>query len=195
MDILTEKKKLRQEVLLKRSQLAPAERERMSREAAGKLLDFSPLVRQKAIFLFSSYGDEIDTRPLIQQAMQRGQEVWLPLTVADEKRIVPYVYEKDSMLRQGVYGIWEPDPTRSKKADVSRLGAVILPGVAFDANGGRLGYGGGYYDRFLAQLTHKPLLIGYGFSMQMVEHVPTEQHDQKLDFLVIESGVIGPFHS
>ncbi len=92
------------------------------------------------------------------------------------------------MLKQGVYGIMEPDPEKAEEADVSLLEAVVVPGVAFDRHGGRMGYGGGFYDRFLAGLDRLPFLVGVGFSMQVVEHVPLEPHDIRLDGIVTEKG-------
>lgn len=94
------------------------------------------------------------------------------------------------MLKQGVYGIWEPDPDQAEKADLSRLEAILVPGVAFDSRGGRMGYGGGYYDRFLATLEKLPFLAGVGFGMQVVEEVPLEPHDILLDALVCEKGFL-----
>ncbi|MCK9906995.1 5-formyltetrahydrofolate cyclo-ligase, partial [Frankia sp. Cpl3] len=93
------------------------------------------------------------------------------------------VYTGEENLRQGVWGIFEPDPDVSQRAEREKLEAIVVPGVAFARDGGRLGYGGGYYDRFLATLERKPLLIGFAFSCQVIDQVPLEKHDYPLDYL------------
>ncbi len=193
MEIAREKQALRKRLLAKRSALGAAERERCSAQAARHLMSFAPLTQCRAILAYYPFRDEIDPRPFLAEALRRDQQVWLPLTDPAKRRLIPYRYEGEHMLRTGAYGIREPDPAIAARADLSLLDAVLLPGVAFDTSGGRLGYGGGYYDRFLPALTNRPLLIGLGFSLQVIERVPREAHDWPLDYLATEDGVIGPF--
>jgi len=186
-----EKKRLRKSILAKRSTLTSAEKREKAEQAAHFLLGIPQLAEKKRILAFYPYGDEIDTRPFIELAMQRGQEIWLPLTLIEERKLIPYIYQGEADLRQGAYGIYEPDPQKCVQADVSQLDAVVMPGIAFDHKGGRLGYGGGYYDRFLPTLRRKPLLVGLCFALQVVREVPREPHDQMLDYLVTEDGMYG----
>jgi len=189
------KRQLRQEMTAVRRALTEAERERRSRVAARFLLGLEPLSLCRTIMLFYPFRDEIDTRPFIAGAQRRGQTVLLPLTLPAEKQLIPYVYEDEASLRQGAYGISEPNPDVARKAAAEEVDAVILPGLAFDRQGGRLGYGGGYYDRFLSQLPHRPLLIGFAFDCQVTGQVPVEAHDIRTDYLVTDGGVYGPFVS
>ncbi|KZE48437.1 5-formyltetrahydrofolate cyclo-ligase [Brevibacillus parabrevis] len=188
MDQKTNKKQLRSHILERRKAIPASEREQYSAHICRHLLENERIASAKTIFAFHPFGDEVDILPFIREAMNRGQEVWLPLALVEQRRLIPYRFTGEHMLRQGVYGIMEPDPEKAEAADVSLLEAVVVPGVAFDTHGGRMGYGGGFYDRFLAGLDTLPFLVGVGFSMQVVEHVPVEPHDIRLDGIVTEKG-------
>ncbi|MFD2369633.1 5-formyltetrahydrofolate cyclo-ligase [Brevibacillus sp. GCM10020057] len=190
MEQKEEKQQLRKRIIEERQQMPAAMRASYSAQACRHLAASERLAQARAIMAFHPFGAELDILPFVQEAMARGQEIWLPLTISSGRRIVPYRYEGPHMLKQGVYGIWEPDPALSVAADLDRLDAVLVPGVAFDRQGGRMGYGGGYYDRFLAGLVRRPLLVGVAFAMQVVDAVPREPHDILLDGLVTESGFI-----
>ncbi len=195
MNIKEQKKQLRQVILKQRADLSRPERDEQSARVVSILSGLEQVAACKTILAFYPFRDEVDIRPFLAAARERGQEVWLPLTDPAERKIIPYHFSSEAVLRQGFYGITEPDPALARAADVSRLEAVIVPGVAFDRAGGRLGYGGGYYDRFLSRLPQRPLLIGAAFSCQLVEDLPTEPHDHRLDLLVTERGILGPFVS
>lgn len=192
MDQKEVKKQLRSRMLEARKALAEDRRFEYSKRACHHLAGSERLAGAKAIMAFHPFGAELDILPFVEEARVRGQEVWMPLTIPSERRLIPYRYSGPQMLKQGTYGIWEPDPQIAEKADLTKLDAVLVPGVAFDRAGGRMGYGGGYYDRFLASLDRKPFLLGVAYSMQVVEHVPVEPHDILLDAIVTEDGL---FHS
>ncbi|MGG1662810.1 5-formyltetrahydrofolate cyclo-ligase [Brevibacillus sp. NRS-1366] len=192
MNQKADKKQLRTHIMEARKAMTEEERKIRSERACSHLLANERLAGAKAIMAFHPFGEELDILPFVEEARIRGQEIWLPLTISQERRLVPYLYTGRQMLKQGVYGIWEPDPTKAERSDLSKLDTVLVPGVAFDRHGGRMGYGGGYYDRFLAALGQHPFLLGVGFSMQVVDHVPLEPHDIPLDALVTEEGF---FHS
>lgn len=88
----------------------------------------------------------------------------------------------------GPHGLYEPDPSRCKLAATSEISLVLVPGLGFAADGTRLGRGGGYYDRWLAHLQSSTQTIGVAFSIQICPSLPTLKHDQKVDFLLTESG-------
>ncbi|MDH4619686.1 5-formyltetrahydrofolate cyclo-ligase [Brevibacillus sp. AY1] len=189
-----DKKELRRHLLQKRKLLSPELREAFSQRACEWMLDCEELKKAKVIMAFHPFGEELDILPFVEEVRKRGGEIWLPLTISAERRLVPYRYDGPHMLKQGVYGIWEPDPAKAVVMDCSRLDAILVPGVAFDLRGGRMGYGAGYYDRFLDGLSHshRPFLLGVGFSLQVVDEVPLEPHDILLDGIVTEEGC---FHS
>lgn len=190
MEAKAEKQQLRKRIIEERQQLPAARRKAYSHEACRHLAAIGKLAQARAIMAFHPFGAELDILPFVEEAMARGQEIWLPRAISSGRRLVPYRYEGPHMLKRGAYGIWEPDPAIAAAADLHQLDAVLVPGVAFDRQGGRMGYGGGYYDRFLAGLARRPLLVGVAFSMQVVDAVPREPHDILLDGLVTESGFI-----
>lgn len=193
MEMKARKQELRKQVLSRRAALSESERRERSARAARHLAQLESLQACRAIMVFYPFRDEIDTRPLLESLLKRGKEVWLPYTDFAQKRIIPYVYTGENCLKLGTYGIQEPDIAQCKPADVTKLDAVILPGSVFDRKGGRMGYGAGYYDRFLASLPKLPLLIGLAFDVQIVEEVPTEPHDVFVPFIATESGVTATF--
>ena len=188
MDSKTAKQQLRSRIIAERKALPDERRSEYSRLACRHLALNEQLAQARAIMAFHPFDAELDILPFIEASRGRGQEIWLPLTRPADRRLIPYRYEGPQMLKQGVYGIWEPNPELAQEADLNKLDAVLVPGVAFDERGGRLGYGGGYYDRFLAGLSFRPLLVGIAFSMQIVDAVPREPHDKCLDGLVTERG-------
>jgi 5-formyltetrahydrofolate cyclo-ligase len=189
MEPITSKQQFRQQMLAERASLPQESRIRFSQAAVRRLLEFAPLTACRSVLAYHPFRDELDIRPFLEAARSRGQDVWLPFSLPSERRLVPYRYTGPEVLRKGAYGIMEPDPSIAEPVDNSALEAVIVPGVAFDRRGGRLGYGAGYYDRFLSSLPHKPLLIGCCFSRQLVEQVPVEPHDFPMDFVATEDGI------
>ena len=128
---------------------------------------------------------------LIRQCLARGKRVAVPLVNALENAMVPLLIkdpEKD--LAPGYYGIPEPDPRKSLRVDAREIDAAVIPGSVFDVRGGRLGYGGGYYDRFLVYDAPRAKRVGLAFEMQLVERVPVQPHDQPLDILVTEERIV-----
>ncbi|MDH3454535.1 MAG: 5-formyltetrahydrofolate cyclo-ligase, partial [Desulfuromonadales bacterium] len=128
---------------------------------------------------------------LIHQCLAKNKEVNVPLTMTREKRLDPYLLTNpEQQLIPGYCGIPEPDPGKTLIFNASRIDVVILPGSVFDNKGGRLGYGGGYYDRFLSDQAPQALRIGIAYEMQLVESVPLLPHDQRLNYLVTEERII-----
>ncbi|WP_426983879.1 5-formyltetrahydrofolate cyclo-ligase [Brevibacillus borstelensis] len=189
MGLLDQKRELRREILAQRASVSPEERQARSEQMCRHLLSFDRLRRCRTVMAYYPFREELDIVPFLEKALERGQEIWLPLTLPAERRIVPYIYTGPDMLKRGTYGILEPDPGLAAEGKAEDLDAVLVPGVAFDRRGGRMGYGAGYYDRFLSSLPHRPLLIGCSFDLQVQKAVPMEPHDISLDFLATESGI------
>jgi 5-formyltetrahydrofolate cyclo-ligase len=141
--------------------------------------------------LFVSRADEVDTSILLRRALEDGKEALLPRITAAGNLEFASLGDPDR-LHVGRFGIPEPPPNRpAVRLDDDVL--ILLPGLAFDRNGGRLGRGGGYYDRALAidrRAALEPMLIGVGFSFQLVERVPMDALDVRLDGVVSDLGLI-----
>ncbi len=140
-------------------------------------------------FVGKSQTCEVQTLPHIQGLIKRGFEVWLPKTIVAEKALRwGNVHNSTSDLVMGAFSVWEPtDATISRRAiDFSTVQIAMIPGVAFDEKGHRLGYGQGYYDRFIQFSCISCPIIGLAFEFQVFPILPTEVHDAKVDVIVTE---------
>jgi len=135
------------------------------------------------VALFSPIRMETDLFSQAGILREKGFRVVLPRVSGDT--LVFSEAEDAGNLRAGVFGIMEPLP-EAATIPLEGLRAVCVPGLAFDRSGGRLGYGKGYYDHFLASSPcgKRPVLIGVGYDFQVLDHIPQEPHDRKMDYIV-----------
>ncbi|MDH5299135.1 MAG: 5-formyltetrahydrofolate cyclo-ligase, partial [Desulfobulbaceae bacterium] len=185
------RQQLRRTILAARDAMPLADRCLRSTAVADRLWQLFAFANARTPFIYVHFRSEVETLPLIRQCLARGKQVAVPLTLVAEKRLDPYlITDPDRDLRPGYCGIPEPDHGRLKRLAPAVIDVVLLPGSVFDTRGGRLGYGGGYYDRFLATLAPKALRIGIAYELQVVERVPLAPHDQRLHYLVTEDRLI-----
>lgn len=130
-------------------------------------------------------ADEIDPRPLLIRLVREGFAVGLPIVIGEKKPLAFHRWQPGDALRPGPFRVMQPED----RAPQLRPEMVLVPMLAFDREGYRLGYGGGYYDRTLAALAPMATL-GLAFAGQEVEAVPREAHDMPLDGIATESGVL-----
>lgn len=182
--ITESKQKLRKELLEKRNALSEKEREEKSDEITKLVLEIPQLKEAKTVAAYLTKGSEVRTRKLIERLLTKDIEVLVPVT-KDDERIEFYRFTSFEDLVSGRFGILEPKTMvePSKEPDV-----VIVPGVAFDLDLHRLGYGKGYYDRLFGKL--KTFKIGICYEMQVIDEIPKHEHDQRLDLTVTEKRVI-----
>jgi len=190
-DPSTEKQRLRRDARALLEQVTP-ERAHVVGISIAEALVQSVFWRDVSkIGLFASRADEVDTSVLLTRAIQAGKEVLLPRLTAAGGLEFASLGDPD-LLRIGRFGIPEPPPDRpAVQLDDHTL--VLVPGLAFDLDGGRLGRGGGYYDRAFAmdrRAALAPVLIGVGFSFQLVERVPMSALDVRLDGVVSDLGLV-----
>jgi len=184
------KKALRLQMRQRRRALPAAERERASARIRQSLTALPSFQNAQTMHSYVSWQDEVDTHVLIQEALRAGRRVVVPKVQPPGRMLAHYFIEDFSALIPGTFGILEPPAEEAKTAAVAKdaFDLVIVPGVAFDRQGHRLGYGAGYYDRFLSEI-HTPK-IALAFAAQMVEQVPAAMHDQSVDFVITEDEVI-----
>lgn len=186
-----DRQSLRKKILNARNSLDARERNRKSVAITENLWQLDKFCQAKTLFIYVNFRSEVETLPLINQCLKKSLRVAVPLTLADEGRLVPYIItDPQQDLVPGYYNIPEPDSKRLSVLNPQEIEAVILPGSVFDAQGGRLGYGGGYYDKFLANDAPQALRIGLAFELQVVPEAPLLPHDQRLDYLVTEKRTI-----
>jgi 5-formyltetrahydrofolate cyclo-ligase len=171
--------------------MAAETRRRKSLQVAENLWKLPEVSEAAMLFIYVNFRSEVETMGLIRQCLARGKKVAVPLTNVAESRLHPFLINDPRLdLRPGYCNIPEPMAEKLSAVEPGGIETIILPGSAFDEQGGRLGYGGGYYDRFL--LNDAPLArrIGIAFEQQIVEQLPMLPHDQYLHILVTEKRII-----
>jgi len=192
MMIRTEEQRriLRQKILAARDELPPEQRREKSAAIRAALLGLEPLRRPETLLVYVNFRSEVETMGLIEELLAANKRVVVPRTKVAGRRLELFLLRDPKLdLRPGYQGIPEPNPARCPTVAGGKIEAVIVPGSVFDRRGGRLGYGGGYYDRFLANAAPQALRIGIAFDLQVVERLPLLPHDQPLHWLITESTV------
>jgi 5-formyltetrahydrofolate cyclo-ligase len=191
--ILTEKKLLRQEVASHRKNENRESVERKSIEITRKVVNSEFFINSGTIMCYMDFNNEVMTKYIISHCFENGKRVILPLvdTINGERKIVPYeIMDLETDVAPGVFGILEPKKDSAKICDPEEIDLVIVPGVAFDINKNRLGYGAGFYDRFLKSVKPDCAKVGIAFEFQIFEAVPVEEHDIPLDFVITEERIL-----
>jgi 5-formyltetrahydrofolate cyclo-ligase len=175
---------LRQATSSARAGLGPADRAVASAAAEERLWRLPELRSARTIALYTPHGAEVDLTGLAARCRARGRRTALPRVTRDELVLVATTEAEE--LFPGFRGIAEPT---GPPIDPDEVDAIVVPGLAFDPHGGRLGRGGGHYDRLLARLPAAAVRIGVGFACQLVPNVPREAHDEALDLVVTDRAV------
>lgn len=187
-----EKKTIRRNILSKRGALGNEERLSLSRKAFSTLKSTEYYKNAKNIFIFISFGTEIDTHEFIKEGIIEGKNMLVPLTIHESRDMKPsLVKDFDTELEPGYFNILSPKEEFLRFVDPMEIDLVIVPGAAFDRRGYRVGYGGGFYDRFLSQKVRKDVpKIAIGFDLQIIEEVPIEEFDFPVDYIITEKEII-----
>ena len=176
---------LRRDAHAVRAALSPDDRAEAARIAAGHFFDKVAFSPQDVIAGYWRIRDELDCQPILVRLMDSGQKVVLPVVAGPDAPLDLRVWEADQPLYEAGFGTLAPSDLAPRAAP----DLVLMPLLGFDARGTRLGYGGGYYDRTLATLEKKPVLVGLAFAAQEVPEIPREAHDIPLDAIITEAGV------
>jgi 5-formyltetrahydrofolate cyclo-ligase len=184
------KRALREQVMRARDSMRPDSRAAASEAITATLSSRADFVAARVVLLTLPYGSEWDTRLLLSAALAQGKTVAAP-RVNSERRMLEIhaVRDVDREVAPGYLGIPEPRADCPGVA-LPSIDWVLVPGVAFDAAGRRLGYGGGYYDRLLPLLGPEVKRVAGAFELQIVEHVPAAPHDATVDSVVTEKGTL-----
>lgn len=183
------KKRIRADVLKKRNGIPPHTK-RLKDSAIGKrLFSLKEFKDAKSILFYASVRSEVDTLDMIRKAISMGKSVMLPKV--DIKSHSLKIYEVKGMdeIEMGYMGIPEPIVSKKSLRSPDSADIVIMPGIAFDPSGGRLGYGKGYYDRMLSG-RHGILKTALAYEEQIVRNIPTELYDIKVDSIITEKRTI-----
>ena len=182
------KQRLRKEILSQRAALDHSEHSRLSHAITARLSILPEFQRAQCVLAYLSFGSEFDTGELVGRLLSRGCALVLPRIDLARRNLSLYRVSDPAMdTVPGVWGIREPDPDRCSLADLAEIEAVLVPGVAFTPAGGRLGYGGGFYDALIRDWHKRVPLIAAAFELQVVRDLPLGPGDQPIDAVVTEA--------
>lgn len=174
------KQNIRQKMLGIRSAMSNAEWESSSKAAQERLVSIEPFIMAASVALYSPIMNEVDTAIILDACLKAGKKVFFPAVI--ENGIEFRQVLSPGQMVSGRFGIMEPPASGTERPE---LELMVIPGLAFDLNGHRLGFGKGYYDRYLADLSGElPLLAGICHDFQLLDSLPSESHDIKMDFIV-----------
>lgn len=174
-----------------RSHLSVERRNKQSEAIKMRLLDLDIYKESKTLHSFVSFNDEVDTKEIINYSLDNNKEVYIPRTYKGGL-IFHRIYDLES-LNPSKFGVLEPDEgfeedLRMEKDHTQRL--MIMPGLAFDKRGNRIGYGAGFYDSYLSKNKEGFITVAIAFEKQVVEYIKAEEHDVKVDMIITPNEII-----
>ncbi len=195
---LERKQALRARMSLERQAITSAEQRqhatRICQHLDAYMKEHAGLVAGRTVMTYMPFRSEADVLPFTEQLWADGVAVAMPRVEKTTKQLMVHLIRGCDELEIGAWGIMEPKLSTPLVDSVASIAAVLVPGLAFDTRGGRLGYGAGFYDRFFDQFVRQqlpmPLRIGVCYGAQLVEAVPMDTHDYPMDAVVTEAGVL-----
>ncbi len=185
------KSHIRKKVLETRKALVQSDIEEKSRRIFHRLLAMDVFRQAEYVMAYIDFRNEVSTLPIIHYCLNHDKKVILPITIKSTKQLLLSELKDPAVeLQPGAYGIPEPSPKFIRPFSPQNLNLILVPAVAFDPRGSRLGYGGGYYDRFLSGLAGQVPLLGLAFELQIIERIPSEPTDIPVDCIVTEDRII-----
>ena len=189
---MTDSSQLRKDILTARGRLTADVIRKKSSSIQSRILNLEEIINCNTIFVYVSFRSEVETLDLIQSFLNLGKIVTVPITRVMEKRLDAIrISDPATDLVPGYCDIPEPEEKLclKQKVDPADIDVILLPGSVFDERGGRFGYGGGYYDRFVSAIP-RALRVGLAFDLQIVEKAPLQDHDEILDLVITETRII-----
>ena len=183
-----DKEIIREALLKKRKQLSIDFVLEKSKIICQKVLDSMEYGQALRIFIYLNFGNEVITRPIIEDAWARKKEVFVPVTEEDGKMYFVQIYSFEHLEKRKI-GVWEPKVNKKKAELASKDDLFLVPGSVFDENGNRFGYGGGYYDRYLAD-NPQVIKTALCFDFQVLKEIPAEIHDCRMKRIITEKMII-----
>jgi 5-formyltetrahydrofolate cyclo-ligase len=192
---LEDRQLMRRAALGRRDAIPPNERKVMSEVIARSLRTYLDSKSARFLHCYISFRSEVETREFVESELAAGRRVVVPVIEgADGGQLLVHTEVKGLQgLKRGPFGLEEP--LERTPASLADLDAVIVPIAAFDRRGTRLGYGKGFYDKFLSELPRDVERIGLAYSMQQLDHIPALPHDCELDTIVTEKEIIPVEHA
>ena len=182
---------IRQQIAGKRNSLAKEEISNKSSKIKNNLYSLPEFKSAKNILFYVSLNSEVDTKAIIkEQLSKKGKKIIVPYVKKGNQILQLSEIKNLAELEPKAFGILEPKSEFIRKFDPNKLDLILIPGIAFDMNGHRIGYGYGYYDRFLKKLKSNAKKIGLALDFQVVEKIAESPHDIPVDYIITEKRII-----
>jgi 5-formyltetrahydrofolate cyclo-ligase len=189
--ISVEKENLRRYILRLRNRQSISEIEQKSEDITDQLLILHEYVRARGIACYLNKDSEVNTRSLIRKALDQEKRVLVPVVKkGDIELFFSEIKDLGKELAPGTFGILEPKPEFVRPVDLDAIDVIFVPGIAWDRDGYRLGWGRGYFDRAIKKLPPHVRSAGLAFNLQLINRVPRDQFDVPVDMIVTETRVI-----
>jgi len=140
--------------------------------------------------VYLDFRNEVKTDFIINYCLLHNKKVYIPICIPETHELCISRITSLEELQSGHYGIREPMPEYIRLSDSSLVDLVLIPGIAFDNSGNRIGFGAGYYDRFMKRLRPGAVKAALAYFFQVVDHVPSEEHDIPTDYIITEKSTI-----
>ncbi len=190
-DVKARKSEIRRSTVARRDALSKKQRAEKSAAIMSRLFEFANFLESKIVLFYLSHKSEVDTEPMIHKALALQKIIALPLIDGEKREIIPLKIDNlDRDTQPGYRGIREPISQRCKQIPVQQVNLAIIPGIAFDERGGRIGYGTGFYDRFIPNLDITTRKVALAFECQIVPQIPMEPHDRYTDIIITEKRIV-----
>jgi 5-formyltetrahydrofolate cyclo-ligase len=190
-DIQIQKREIRRQALERRKKLSEKKWAENSATILERLFSFANFLEAKVVLFYVATNREVATEQMIRKSLAYQKVVAVPWTDTEKRQIVPFrIIDFDRDLSPGYKGIPEPNRSKTKQLSVEEIDLAIIPGIAFDTRGGRIGQGAGYYDRLIPTLNITTRKVALAFECQMVPQVPMEPSDKYVDIIITEERII-----
>ncbi len=190
-EIRQKKQELRDEVARRIAEQSPKQISEKAGAIENKLFEFANFLESRIVLLYTPAQGEVNTMEIIRRSYLYNKIIILPAFDANTHGVRLYkVDDLDKDLVQGPRGNLQPNPKRCKSVPLDCLDLAIVPGIAMDEKGGRIGSGNGYYDRLIPELPITTRKVGLVYEMQIVPAVPLESHDKHVDIVITEERII-----
>lgn len=193
MKIINIKEKIRKNIYLKRNALPKDEKDLNSKNIFKKLKRTDEFINSKNIMFYVATRNEVQTENMIKKSLSMGKNIFIPIMINDCNNLISsLLIDFDNELEKNNQGILEPKEEFKRIFPPEKLDLIILPGVAFDCKGNRIGRGKGYYDRFLKKVKPSAAKIALAYEIQIVEKIPKDINDISIHKIITENRVITP---
>jgi 5-formyltetrahydrofolate cyclo-ligase len=190
-EIKAAKEQIRKDVAKVLNGFTEKQRVEKTRAIERKLFEFANFLEARIILLYVEGENEVRTKHILKRSFDFNKIVVLPAFDPERRKAtILKVDHPDKDLQPGPRGVAEPNPARCKPVPIQKVDIAIIPGLAFDEKGARIGSGKGYYDRFIPELPATTRKVALAFEEQIIPQVPTESHDRHVDIIITDKRII-----